>query len=201
MTPAEQLAKAASIAKIALKLSRVERLTRHEDGVRPETDAEHSIMLALVACDLAPAGLRRARIAEFAVVHDIVESYAGDTPTLTIDAAGMAAKGARERAAADRIRAEFGVESWIVQTLGAYDAQLEDEARYVRLMDKVLPKLTHLFNRCAAVRELLGKAEFAAAHEAQHVKLSCEYGGDWWAQPVLDLLRAAMTASEAAWTP
>lgn len=198
---AERLARAASIAKIALKLSRVERATRHEDGVRPETDTDHSIMLALVACDFAPAGLRRDRIAEFAVVHDLVEAYAGDTQTLAIDATGRAAKVERERAAADRIRTEFGLGSWIVQTLGAYDAQLEDEARYVCLMDKVLPKLTHLFNGCVAAKGLMDKAGFITAHEDQHRQLSGEYGGDWWAPPVLELLREAMIASEAAWTP
>ena len=41
-----------------------------------------------------------------------------------------------------------------MDTLTAYEAQIEPEARYVRLMDKVLPKLTHLFNECVAAREL-----------------------------------------------
>lgn len=193
------IARAASIAQLALRFARVERVTRHEDGVRPETDTDHSIMLALVACDLAPEGLSRARVSEFAVVHDLVEAYSGDVQTLIIDAAGRAAKEERERAAFARIRAEFGEGSWIVETLTAYEAQAEPEARYVRLMDKVLPKLTHLFNGCVAARELTTFSGFVASHEAQHRKLAAEYGGEPWAAEILTLLQDAMTASEAAW--
>ena len=195
------LTRAANIARLALLFSRVERVTRHEDGVRPETDADHTVMLALVACDLAPIPLDRGRILEFAVIHDLVEVYAGDVQTLTINAIGRADKEAREHAAFLRIYEEFGAESWIVRTLGDYEAQIEEEARYVRLMDKVVPKLTHLFNGCVAARALTDHAGFVASHEAQHRKLTAEYGGDWWAGPVLDLLRDAMTASEAAWKP
>lgn len=43
-----------SLAKLALRFSRVERATFHEDGVRPETDSDHTVMLGLVACQLAP---------------------------------------------------------------------------------------------------------------------------------------------------
>lgn len=193
------IARATAIAQLALRFARVERVTRHEDGVRPETDTDHSIMLALVACDLAPEGLSRPRVAEFSVVHDLVEAYSGDVQTLTIDAAGRIAKEDRERAAFARIRAEFGEGSWIVDTLTAYEAQIEPEARYVRLMDKVLPKLTHLFNECVAARELTTFAGFVASHEAQHRKLSAEYGGDPWAPEILALLQDAMTASEASW--
>ena len=193
------LARAQQLAILALRFSRVERVTRHEDGVRPETDSDHSIMLALVACDLAPPGLSKARIAEYAVVHDLVEAYSGDVQTLTIDAAGRLAKEEREKLAFARIRAELGLGSWVVRKLASYEAQVEREARYVRLMDKVLPKLTHLFNGCCAASRLTDRAGFIAAHEAQHLKLSCEYGGEEWATPILDLLRDAMLASEAAW--
>jgi 5'-deoxynucleotidase YfbR-like HD superfamily hydrolase len=193
------LAHATALARLALRFSRVERITRHEDGVRLETDSDHSIMLALVACNLAPAILNRARIAEFAIVHDLVETYSGDVQTLTIDAAGRSAKEERERAAFARIRDEFGADSWIVRTFESYEAQVEHEARYVRLMDKVLPKLTHLFNGCVAARELIDLPGFIASHEAQHRKLSGEYGGEAWAGPILDLLRDAMLTSENAW--
>lgn len=193
------LERASQIAALALRFARVERATRHEDGVRPETDSDHSIMLALVACDMAPAGLSKARIAEYAIVHDLVEAYSGDVQTLTINDAGRAEKEERERAAMARIRAELGYDSWIVRKLASYEAQVEREARYVRLMDKVLPKLTHLFNGCCAAAKLTDRAGFIAAHEAQHLKLSCEYGGEDWASPILDLLRDAMIAAEAAW--
>lgn len=193
------IARAQALATLALAFARVERVTRHEDGIRPETDADHVVMLALVACELSPAGLSQPKIAEFAIVHDLVEAYAGDTQTLHIDAAGRAAKDARERAALERLRVEFGAASWMVLTIEAYEAQVEPEARYVKLLDKVLPKLTHLTNGCAAARAITDRAGFIAAHKALYRKLVEDYRYDWWALPFLDLLRSAMEASHAAW--
>lgn len=193
------LARAQKLTLLALQLGRVERATRHPDGVRPETDTDHTVSLAVVACDLAPSGLSRARIAEFATVHDLVEAYAGDTQTLNIDAAGRAAKDARERAALERLRAEFGARSWLVRAIEEYECQISPEARYVRLLDKVIPKLTHLANGCAAARAITDREGFIAAHEAQYRKLAEDYASDWWAPPFLALLRAAVDASEAAW--
>ena len=193
------IARAQALAALALRFSRVERVTRHEDGVRPETDADHVVMLALVACELSPAGLSQPKIAEFAIVHDLVEAYAGDTQTLQIDAAGRAAKDARERAALERLRVEFGAHSWIVFMIEEYERQASPEARYVKLLDKVLPKLTHLTNGCAAARALTDRAGFIASHDAQYHKLVVDYSADWWAPPFLALLREAMLASEAAW--
>lgn len=115
------------------------------------------------------------------------------------DAAGRAAKDARERAALDRLRAEFGTDSWMVLTIEAYEAQVEPEARYIKLLDKVLPKLTHLANGCAAARALTDRAGFIASHDAQYDKLVRDYSSDWWAPPFLELLRSAMDASQAAW--
>lgn len=193
------IVRATLLARLALQFSRVERVTRHEDGERPETDSDHSIMLALVACDLAPSSLRSGRIAEFSVVHDLVEVYAGDAQTLTIDAAGRVEKAERERAAFARLRAELGETSWVIVTLAAYEAQIEPEARYVRLMDKVLPKLTHLFNRGVAAKKLTDLQGFREAHEAQHRKLVADYGDEPWALETLSLLHEAMVASELAW--
>lgn len=195
-----QFDRAARIATFMLRFARVERVTYHEDGVRPETDSDHTVMLAVLACDFAPPELNRGRIAEFAIVHDLVEGYAGDAQTLTIDAAGKAAKADREHEALNRILSEFGASSWIGLTLLAYEAQVEPEARYVRVMDKVLPKLTHLFNGCRAAKRLTDLAGFRAAHERQIRDMTDQYGGAPYVEHALALLFEAMRASEAAWS-
>ena len=187
---------ALSLARISLAFGRVERATRHEDGVRVETDTDHAVMLGLVACELAPAGLDRAKIAAFALVHDLAEVYAGDTQTLTITSEGMAAKHAREEAARSRLAGELGEGSWIAQTLRVYEAQREPEARFVRLMDKVLPKLTHAFNGCVAALPLTDLAGFVAAHDRQLLKLSGEYPEF---PEVHELLRISMRHAEECW--
>jgi len=195
-----QFSRAAQIATFMLRFARVERVTFHEDGVRPETDSDHTVMLAVMACDFAPPELNRGRIAEFAIVHDLVEGYAGDAQTLTIDAAGKAAKADREHEALNRILSEFGADSWIGVTLLAYEAQVEPEAIYVRVMDKVMPKLTHLFNGCVAAKRLTDLAGFRAAHERQIRDMTEQYGGAAYASHAQALLFEAMRASEAAWS-
>lgn len=196
-TPAtEALQRALRLAQIALAFGRVGRATRHEDGARVETDTDHTVMLGLVACELAPSGLDRTKIAAFALVHDLAEVYAGDTQTLTITPAGMAAKHAREDAARTRLAGELGEGSWIAQTLAVYEAQREPEARFVRAMDKVLPKLTHAFNGCVAAWVLTDRAGFIEAHARQYRKLSEEYPEF---PEVLELLRLSMLHAEARW--
>jgi putative hydrolase of HD superfamily len=141
-----------NIARLALALGRVDRITQHPDGY-PESDTDHTVMLALVAAEMAPARLDRGRVLAYALVHDLVEAYAGDTPTLVaLDDAGRAAKDAREAAALARIRAELGAESWVVRTIEAFEAQGDPEARWVKHMDKCVPKLTHALNGGRAVR-------------------------------------------------
>ena len=198
------LQRADALTRLTLRFARVERVTRHEDGIRPETDSDHTVMLGIVACDLADdlapivGAFDRGMVAQFALVHDIVEAYAGDVQTLTIDAAGRAAKADREAAAVARLTEEFGAESWLVRCLTKYEAQDTAEARYVRVLDKVLPKLTHTANGCCAAVLLTDRDGFAASHAAQLRKLRDEYP-EFYMYGVLLLLAESMRASEAAW--
>ena len=190
------LAQAMRLARISLAFGRVERATRHEDGIRPETDTDHTVMLGLVACELAPPELKRPKVAAFSLVHDIVEVYADDTQTLVISPEGLAAKKAREDAARARITEELGAGSWLSEMLSAYEQQVEPEARFVRLVDKILPKLTHAFNGCCAAMTLIDRAGFIESHERQLRRLREEYPEFPGA---LELLAAAMRHADACW--
>lgn len=190
------LDRALNLARLSLMFGRVDRATRHEDGGRPETDTDHTVMLGLVACELAPANLDRARIATFALVHDLVEVYSGDTQTLVISPDAMAAKHEREAAARVRLVAELGDGSWLAGLLATYEQQREPEARFVRLIDKVLPKLTHAFNGCAAARALTDRAGFDDAHARQFQQYAERYSEF---PEALGLLRSAMRHAEECW--
>lgn len=186
-----------SLAKLALRFSRVERATFHEDGVRPETDSDHTVMLGLVACQLAPPLLDQGKVAQYSIVHDLVEAYSGDVQTLTITEEGRRDKERREGEARARILEEFGPRSWVCCTLMEYEEQVAPEARFVRLMDKILPKLTHAFNGCAAAQKLgVSREGFRQAHAAQHEKLSAEYPEF---SVTLGLLRESMDYAESCW--
>jgi 5'-deoxynucleotidase YfbR-like HD superfamily hydrolase len=190
------LERAIALGRMALQFARVERITKHEDGIRWETDSDHTVMLGIVACELAPITLDVGLVARFALVHDLVEVYAGDTPTLQISSVERASKEEREMAARERLVAELGAQSWICQTIGRYEAQVEPEARYVRLLDKVMPKLTHALNRCVAAKVVVDYDGFIAAHARQYGELATKYPEF---PEILALLRASMDHAEACW--
>lgn len=172
------------LGKLSLAFGRVNRITCHPDGVTPESDTDHTVMLGIVACAFAERfapELDRGRIAEFALVHDFVEVYAGDTPTARIQSdADQTNKEEREAEALSRIRAEFDAElPWIGETITAYEQRDTPEARFVKVVDKALPKITNILN---------GGVTFKAAGHCkesgtsflihQREKLSATYGKD-----------------------
>lgn len=153
MTVTKDLAQAViKLGDLCLRLSRVDRITFHPNGRRPETDSDHTVMLAVIAPAFAyrRLDLDLGLVTQFAVVHDMVEAYAGDTPTLSITPAQLAMKKMKEELAGERIVDEFNGElPWLPRMIARYEAQIEPEARYVRAMDKLLPKITHILNQGA----------------------------------------------------
>lgn len=147
------------IAKMTLQFGRVNRVTRHPDGKRPETDTDHTVMLGVIACYLAhmrmPPQLDIGRISELALVHDLVECRAGDTDTRrALTSKQIAEKKEREEAAFAWIAGHFGVRSWLSQRIAEYETLSSPEARFVKVVDKILPKLTHLLNNKAVIRDM-----------------------------------------------
>ena len=90
---------------IADGMKQIYRQTMLLDGSRYENDAEHSWHFALMAITLfeycAIDGVCIDRVVKMAIVHDLIEIYAGDTPAQ--DIAANAGKEDREREAADRL--------------------------------------------------------------------------------------------------
>jgi putative hydrolase of HD superfamily len=131
-------------------------MTRHEDGVRPETDSDHTVMLGIIACawaDRCAPHLDKGLIAQFALVHDLVEAYSGDVMSLGMSPETRKNKEQREHEAFLRIKDEFKSLPWITRTIEQYESLSFEEARFVKILDKVMPKLTHLLNHGAALRE------------------------------------------------
>ncbi len=139
------------LGELTLKLGEVNRATRFPDGVRLESDTDHTVMLGLVACAYAAKDaphLDLGKIAQFSLVHDLIEAYAGDTDTFGMhkDEDKKRAKEEREANAMRRIEEEFDTLPWLSTTIHEYESLSTPEARFVKTMDKTLPKVTHSFN-------------------------------------------------------
>jgi putative hydrolases of HD superfamily len=180
--------------QLALAFGRVLRITYHPDGATPESDTDHTVMLGVIACALATEhfpGLDVGLVAQYALVHDLVEAYAGDTPTLRLPSPeGKADKQRREHAAYQRIRAEFAhTLSWLPARIDEYETRSVPEARFVRAVDKLMPKITHVLNDAATIcRQGMSRAELADRYDAQAAEMAA-YAADF---PELFELRAVL---------
>lgn len=189
--PRHTTEKIIELAQLCLRFGRVDRVTYHEDGKRPETDTDHTVMLAIIACAFASAHDARldvGLVAQFALVHDLVEAYAGDTNTLATDGSTHT-KEVREAAALERIRGEFALDfPWLTATIDEYERLASPEARFVKTLDKVLPKITHLLNGGATLRQHgVDASNIDAVNGSQVSKIRATYAAD---QPAVMALYA-----------
>jgi hypothetical protein len=125
---------------------RIERATTVPfDKKRHENDAEHSFSLGVMALCVAPLVDREldlTRISTYALVHDLAEIYAGDTPVYS-DPATRAAKPKRERIARAKLHEKFGSHfPWLLNYLDDYVDMRDEESKFVYALDKVLPHVS-----------------------------------------------------------
>lgn len=142
------------IGRFILQFSRVNRATFHEDGITPESDTDHTVMTAVSASALGHKlyrdDLDHGLVAQFAIVHDLVEAYADDTDTFGFTDAQKVAKNQREQEAFLRIKQEFNeTYPWLPDTIERYERLDTKEARFVKTVDKIMTKITHIINNGA----------------------------------------------------
>jgi 5'-deoxynucleotidase YfbR-like HD superfamily hydrolase len=178
--------KVIELAQLCLRFGRVNRATSHEDGHRPETDTDHTVMLSVIACAFAASyepDLNLGKIAQFALVHDLVEAYAGDTNTLIARTEGgteESSKHTRESAALTKITEEFAdTFPWLSQTIEEYERLACRESRFVKTLDKVMPKITHILNKGAMLaRYGIDADNLDAVNGKQAIKMLATYARD-----------------------
>lgn len=133
-----------TLGDVAVRFAGVERAPRHPDGTL-ENDVEHSFHLALSATELAATyfpDLDTGLVAQFSLVHDLPEVYAGDVRTFEITPEELEKKEAAEREATERLLKELPPHT--AQLLQRYELQEETEARFVRFVDKMLPGIINM---------------------------------------------------------
>lgn len=174
--------KTLELAKFLFAFGRINRVSKHDDGETWESDADHTVMLGVMACAFAKQyapHLDTGLVAQFALVHDLVEVYAGDTNSFRIaNEQDKNEKAAREHAAAERMREEFGaVFPWLPHTIDAYERLDTPEACFVKFFDKILPKMTHILNGGVIVKDLgHTKESVEAFHKDQIASIMNGYG-------------------------
>ena len=129
------------------KMKSVYRRTILIDKTRRESDAEHSWHFALMAMLLAeyadPEKVDCARVIRMALVHDLIEIYAGDT--FAYDVQGNKDKRQRETEAADKLFALLPEDqaAEIRALWEEFDAMETPDAQYAAAIDRLQPFLNN----------------------------------------------------------
>lgn len=113
------------------------------DTKRHENDGEHSLALALLAGSLADyidTSLDTGKIAEYALVHDIVEIHSGDTTVWDSDEI-LRKKLQDEKQASERIIKDFPLFPWIIRKYQEYEQLDTPEKCFIYALDKIYPHI------------------------------------------------------------
>lgn len=136
------LQKLLGFAKILNEFQKVERVIRVRDSERWENDVEHSYDLAMLAwyiLSTTETTLDHDRVIRYALIHDFLEVYAGDTYNFSTDVAHVASKHEREAAAVVKLRETLAEFTELHEAIDAYEKRADAESRFVYALDKIDP--------------------------------------------------------------
>ncbi len=155
------------------KLKRILRQTLVTLDKTQENDAEHSWHLAMMAFLLAEysndSDLNIVRVMKMALIHDLVEIYAGDTFCYDYEAAKDKAK--REIEAADKIFTLLPTDQAKDLRLmwDEFEEQKTSEARFAAALDRLQPLLLN-FNTEGAAWKRHGIKRSQVIERNQHIE-------------------------------
>lgn len=126
------------------EMKRILRMNLHADGSKRENDAEHSWHLAVMAMLLEEYCADKVdigRVIKIALVHDLVEVYAGDT--FAYDVKGYEDKEEREKQSADKLFGMLEPEqgAFFRELWDEFEAKETPESRYANAVDRLQPLL------------------------------------------------------------
>lgn len=127
---------------LLIELQKIERVIRVVKSDRWENDVEHSYMLAMLGWYfIEKDGLKldASKVIKYALVHDLVEAYAGDVYLYETDVAKKEGKYKKEKEAAERIQKEFPEFGELHELVHAYEKRNDSESKFVYALDKVQP--------------------------------------------------------------
>ena len=105
-----------------------------KEVILPESDAEHSFSVALLAMLLAPSSIDRLKCIEMALAHDLAEIYAGDiTPG---DDISPLEKHQKERESIIKISNQLDVPQ-LIKLFDEFEQKQSKESVFINALDKL----------------------------------------------------------------
>ena len=148
------------------KLKNILRRNYISDGSRRENDAEHSWFFSLAAIILSEysnAPLNINKVIKMAIIHDIMEVYAGDT--FIYDERAKKTQKERERTASEKI---FGLlpedqNKYFSELWDEFEDNKTDESKFAKSIDRIVAILLNLKSNGKAWKE--HKIEYSMVYE------------------------------------
>ena len=131
-----------NFTKLLNKFQEVERVVYHPESDKLENDAEHSYQLAMLAWYITERNflnLNKDLLIKYALVHDFVEVYAGDTFIYSKKQSDHETKHEREEEARIRIEKELPAFSELHSAILDYEKLENPESRFIYVLDKIHP--------------------------------------------------------------
>ena len=129
-------------AKCMNAFSSVTRMCYKPGTEKRENDVEHSYSLAMLAWYIAvhtDSKLDSNLVIKYALIHDLVEVYAGDTFLYSKNQLAHDTKKEREEEARIRIEKEFPLFTDLHTTILNYEKREDRESHFVYVLDKLHP--------------------------------------------------------------
>lgn len=140
--PNPSIDRIAELQQLIADFSKIQRMITFADTGRKENDVDHSFGLAITCWFMAPKvapELDQHKILMYALAHDLVEIYSGDTYVFDVEA--VKTKAAREAVAMDKLTADWPDFPELIDSIKGYAEKRDEEAKFVYTIDKLIPPL------------------------------------------------------------
>ncbi len=139
------LNKLLNFVKFTNDFRKIERDIPQSSSFCRENDAEHSYQLAMIAwyiCIVENSSLNIEKILKYALIHDLPEVYAGDTPLYTSNNNFFESKKKREELSILKIENNFKEFIDIKLYIERYEKLEDEESKFVYALDKIIPLIS-----------------------------------------------------------
>jgi len=156
------------------------RVARSPYAKRFENDTEHSYQLAMVAWFLIEQdklNLNRELCFMYALAHDLVEIYAGDT--FCFDKNSNFSKHKREQKALKKIEKRFPTFKTLIKIIRKFEDKKDKESKFIYALDKIIPMIQNYLEKGKLQRSKKVSMEDFLENKSKKITLSPDIEKYW----------------------
>lgn len=161
----------------------VQRIARIPDEQEYRSTAEHTFELVVLAwyiIDTDKLPLSHEKVLKYALAHDLIEGYAGDTYFGNEELAKN--KKEREAAALARIKSEFAEFADLITYMEAYETRADEESKFVYALDKLIDPLNSSMDTTRSIWTDLNMSYALLREYKDHKIAQSEHIVPYWEQ-------------------